>query len=69
MAIRKQPDEQSMLFFGGMANAQAAQSMLAWRWNREPNARRLTKKQRVRKEERSERCCNPALIPCTCEEQ
>ena len=69
MAIKKQPDEQAMLFFGGMANAQAAQGMLAWCWNREPKARRVREKPRARKEEHGELCCNPALNPCTCEEQ
>ncbi len=60
MAIRKQPDEQAILFFGGMNNAQAAQSMLAWRLNRDvfaPMVRKAVKRQPAAKEQQEECCC------------
>lgn len=60
MAIRKQPDEQSMLFFGGMANAQAAQSMLTWRFSREvfaPKPRKAVKRPPAAKAQQEE-CCS-----------
>lgn len=67
MKTGKQPDEQAMLFFCGMANAQAAQGLLAWRWSREAFGTKawqvVQKPVQASKESRQECCGMAECVP------